>query len=82
MRRTIVLLTVAALLVVVMAATVSPALATHNGKEHYGWGTGPGYGWGSDVDGDGVKYGWDNCPTVANPAQTDTDGDGVGDACE
>jgi hypothetical protein len=45
-----------------------------------------------DSDGDGILNGLDNCPNVANgPAQagvpgvgnqTDTDGDGVGDACD
>ncbi|MFT3767107.1 MAG: DNRLRE domain-containing protein [Minicystis sp.] len=35
-----------------------------------------------DADGDGVIDSSDNCPTVSNPAQTDTDGDGTGDVCE
>ncbi len=35
-----------------------------------------------DPDVDGLPTPTDNCPTVYNPHQTDSDGDGVGDACE
>jgi len=36
---------------------------------------------GGDADGDGVAAGLDNCPTIGNPDQADTDGDGRGDDC-
>jgi len=36
----------------------------------------------ADTDGDGVPDVNDNCPGVSNPDQTDSDGNGVGDACE
>jgi cysteine-rich repeat protein len=35
-----------------------------------------------DLDKDGVPDGTDNCPTVPNYAQTDEDGNGVGDLCQ
>jgi hypothetical protein len=35
-----------------------------------------------DTDGDGVPDDVDNCPTVANADQADSDGDGFGDACD
>jgi hypothetical protein len=35
-----------------------------------------------DVDGDGIANDGDNCPAMANAAQTDTDGDGQGDLCD
>ena len=38
-------------------------------------------GRGPDSDGDEVPDLQDNCPTVPNPCQADSNGDGVGDAC-
>jgi hypothetical protein len=35
-----------------------------------------------DDDGDGILNLVDNCPSVANPTQADTDHNGVGDACD
>jgi len=35
-----------------------------------------------DIDGDGIPNEEDNCPTVYNPDQQDSSGDGIGDACD
>ncbi|MDY0002307.1 MAG: LamG-like jellyroll fold domain-containing protein, partial [Polyangia bacterium] len=35
-----------------------------------------------DTDGDVIPDALDNCPMHPNPDQTDSDGDGIGDACE
>ena len=44
--------------------------------------TGSGYcGFAADADGDGITDDFDVCPNVSDPSQADTDGDGVGDAC-
>jgi Thrombospondin type 3 repeat len=36
----------------------------------------------TDIDGDGVANASDNCPNVPNADQTDSNGDGKGDACD
>jgi len=36
----------------------------------------------ADEDGDGLPHPIDNCPSIANPTQEDTDSDQIGDACD
>ncbi|MBW2994797.1 thrombospondin type 3 repeat-containing protein, partial [Candidatus Woesearchaeota archaeon] len=36
----------------------------------------------NDTDGDGIPDEEDNCPEIHNPAQKDTDEDGIGDKCD
>jgi hypothetical protein len=35
----------------------------------------------NDADSDGIQNGWDNCPNTYNPDQSDSLGNGIGDAC-
>ena len=41
-----------------------------------------GWGGGGDTDKDGVVDAEDNCPSIANPLQENSDGDSLGDACD
>jgi hypothetical protein len=36
----------------------------------------------TDTDGDGIPDSEDNCPTISNPDQQDSNGNNIGDACE
>lgn len=36
----------------------------------------------NDADGDGIPNEIDNCPSVANPGQADSNGNGIGDVCD
>ena len=82
MKRTILILVATALMVVLMATTVSPAFGQN-------WWTGC-WGYGTDCDHDGLKRYEDNCPYgVTVPGylgnstdQTDNDGDGYGVPCD
>ncbi len=60
-------------------------LLTTTAKDVYttGYDYSTGYGRISlDADGDGFNHDTDNCPLASNANQQDTDGDGVGDACD
>ncbi|MGH2829465.1 MAG: thrombospondin type 3 repeat-containing protein [Actinomycetota bacterium] len=52
------------------------------GDDDLGSNAGSAYFFALDTDEDGVPDNIDNCPTVSNPDQKDTDGDGQGDACD
>ena len=45
-------------------------------------GAGPATANATDTDGDGIGDYWDNCPTIANYGQTDSDSDQKGNACD
>lgn len=53
-------------------------------KAKGGSGGSPGGGGGAipDIDGDGLQNNVDNCVDTFNPDQLDSDGDGIGDACD
>jgi len=67
MNKTLTITSIAFLAIVLGMGAITPAAFAGNGP---------------DFDGDGVADGDDNCPTVPNPLQTDTDGDLTGNLCD
>lgn len=66
-----------------------PAIATTERGEQILLGGVTAYGhtpcppsWGDDEDGDAICGDIDNCPSIRNPEQMDSDGDGIGDICD
>ena len=79
--------------VALLAVVIAPAALADAGDSAVGSGTWSSVGYsgsrsfqfveaGSDVDGDGVIDLADNCPTTANPDQSNIDADEWGDACD
>jgi hypothetical protein len=65
---------------IITGAFTADTGAFNNGEVHiFFGGTGSFYG---DSDGDGIVNNVDNCPTISNADQLDTDLDGIGDLCD
>jgi hypothetical protein len=64
-----------------LSGTCDPS-GQHNTPASGSWKSKPPWDANQDVDGDGILNSVDNCPTVYNPDQKDTDGDSAGDACD